>query len=54
MEPKEIAEELDIPANTVRQALLRAKARKMVLLLPNGQYKARPTEDVTKHPLKGV
>ena len=47
MEPKEIAEELDIPANTVRQALLRAKARKMVLLLPNGQYKARPTEDVT-------
>ena len=47
MEPKEIAEELDIPANTVRQALLRAKARKMVVLLPNGQYKASPTEDVT-------
>ena len=47
MEPKEIAEELDIPSNTVRQALLRAKERKLVDHLPNGQYKARPTEDVT-------
>jgi len=47
MEPKEIAEELDIPSNTVRQALLRAKERKLVDHLPNGQYKARPSEDVT-------
>ncbi len=47
MEPKEIAEELDIPSNTVRQALLRAKDRKLVDHLPNGQYKARPSEDVT-------
>jgi pyridoxal/pyridoxine/pyridoxamine kinase len=47
MEPKEIAEELDIPSNTVRQALLRAKERKLVDHLPNGQYKASPTEDVT-------
>ena len=49
MEPKEIAEELDIPSNTVRQALLRAKERKLVDHLPNGQYKARPSEDVTTH-----
>jgi hypothetical protein len=47
MEPKEIAEELDIPSNTVRQALLRAKERKLVIQLPNGQYKTSPTEDVT-------
>ena len=48
MEPKEIAEELDIPSNTVRQALLRAKERKLVDHLPNGQYKARPASfDVT-------
>ena len=47
MEPKDIAEELDIPSNTVRQALLRAKERKLVIQLPNGQYKTSPTEDVT-------
>jgi len=29
--------------------LLRAKERKLVDHLPNGQYKARPTEDVTTH-----
>ena len=48
MEPKEISEELDIPGNTVRQALLRAKERKLVDHLPNGQYKAKPASfDVT-------
>ena len=46
MEPKEITEELDIPSNTVRQALLRAKERGLVILLPTGQYTANP-EDVT-------
>lgn len=46
MEPKEIADELDLPSNTVRQSLLRAKEKKLVIQLPNGQYKVNP-DDVT-------
>jgi len=46
MSPGDIAEELGMKTNTVRQALIRARDRDLVVVNSAGQYKKK--DDVTE------